>query len=137
MKSSSGNHCDNTFSNMFRLTVINFKLTNRAQLNFLKKKKQEFCMIKSHRVQGSAASVLPMTKQGVIQNERLSYKMKGHSNFLPCFGVIQDVFGLIEVGQNIVTIQVFEPALIPAHPSCIGNRNFSFLLKIQNVKFLN
>ena len=46
--------------------------------------------------------------------------MKGHSNFLPCFGVIQDVLGLIEMGQNAVTIQV--PSLIQNHLSCIGNR---------------
>ena len=52
--------------------------------------------------------------------------MKGHSNFLPCFGDIQDVLGLIDMGQNVVTIQVFGPALIPALPSCIGNRKVSF-----------
>ena len=48
--------------------------------------------------------------------------MKGHSNFLPCFGDIQDLLGLIDMGQNVVTIQVFDSALIPGHPSCIGNR---------------
>ena len=52
--------------------------------------------------------------------------MKGHSNFLPCFGVIQDVLGLIKKGENVVTIQVFDTALIPAHPSCIGNRKVAF-----------
>ena len=40
-----------------------------------------------------------------IQNERLSYKMKGHTNFLSCFVVIQDVLRLIEMGQNVVPIQ--------------------------------
>ena len=53
--------------------------------------------------------------------------MKEHSNFLPCFGVIQDVLGLIKMGQNVVTIQVFDAALISAHPSCIGNRKVAFL----------
>ena len=62
----------------------------------------------------------------VIQNDWLSYKMKGHSNFLPCFGVIQDVLGLLEMGQNVVSIQVLDPALTPAHPSCIGNRKVAF-----------
>ena len=57
----------------------------------------------------------------VIQNERSSYKMKGHSNFLPCFWVILDVLRLIEMGQNVVIIQVFDPASFTAHPSCIGN----------------
>ena len=46
--------------------------------------------------------------------------MKGHSNFVPCFGIIQDVLVLIEKGQNAVSIQVVDPALIPAYPtSCI------------------
>ena len=62
----------------------------------------------------------------VIQNERSSYKMKGHSNFLPCFGVIQDVLGLIRMGQNVVTIQVFDTALIPAHPNYNRNRKVAF-----------
>ena len=61
----------------------------------------------------------------VIQIERLSYKMKEHPNFLPCFGVIQDVLGLIEMGQNVVIIQVFDPAFIPPHTSCIGNRKLA------------
>ena len=59
----------------------------------------------------------------VIQNERSPYKMKGHTDFLPCFGVIKDVLGLIEMGQNVVIIQVFDPGLIPARNSCFGNRN--------------
>ena len=63
-------------------------------------------------------------KRVVIQNE--SSSMKRHSNFLPCFGVIQDVLGLIEMGKNVATIQVFDPALIPAQPSCIGNRKNAF-----------
>ena len=58
----------------------------------------------------------------VIQNERPSYKMNGHSNFLPCFGVIQEVLGLIEMGQNVVIIQVFDPELILVHTTCLGNR---------------
>ena len=37
-------------------------------------------------------------------------------------GVVLDVLGFIEMGQNVVTIQVFDTALIPAHPRCIGNR---------------
>ena len=52
--------------------------------------------------------------------------MKGHSNFFPSFGVIQDVLGLIEMGQNVVTIQVIDTALIPAHLSCVGNRKIAF-----------
>ena len=52
--------------------------------------------------------------------------MKGHSNFLLCFGVIQYVLGLIKMGQNAVTIHVFDTALTLAHPSCIGNRKFAF-----------
>ena len=52
--------------------------------------------------------------------------MKGHSNFLPCFGVIQDVLGLLAMGQNVVPIQVFDPALVPAHPCSIGNRKVAF-----------
>ena len=62
----------------------------------------------------------------VIQNERLSYKMKDYSNFLPCFGIIQDVLGLLEMGQDVVSIQVFDPALTPAHPSYIGDRKLAF-----------
>ena len=52
--------------------------------------------------------------------------MKGHSNFPPSFGDIQDVLGLIKMGQNVVTIQVFDIALIPAHPSFIETRNAAF-----------
>ena len=48
--------------------------------------------------------------------------MKEHSNIVSCFEVIQDVFGLIEMGQTVVIIQVFYPALIPAHTSCFRNR---------------
>ena len=49
--------------------------------------------------------------------------MKGHSNFLPCFRVIQDVLGLLE---NVISIHVFDPTLTPAHPSCIGKRKVAF-----------
>ena len=52
--------------------------------------------------------------------------MKGHSNFLPCFEVNEDVLGLIEMVQNVVTIQVFDPALILAHPKCIGYKKVAF-----------
>ena len=52
--------------------------------------------------------------------------MKGQSNFLPCFGVIQDELRLIRMGPNFVTIQVFDLALILAHPSGIENRNVVF-----------
>ena len=52
--------------------------------------------------------------------------MKENSNFLLCFGILQDVLALIKIGHNVVTIQVFDPALIPAHPSCIGNRKIAF-----------
>ena len=62
----------------------------------------------------------------VIQNERLAYKMKGHSNFLPCFGVIKDVLELIERGQNAVTIQVVDPAMIPAHLSSLETDKLLF-----------
>ena len=40
----------------------------------------------------------------------------------PKLGVIQDMFRLIEMGQNVFIIQVFDPALIPSHPISIGNR---------------
>ena len=47
--------------------------------------------------------------------------MKVYPNFLPFFWVIQDVLRMIEMGQNVVIIQVFDPALSPANPSCTGN----------------
>ena len=59
----------------------------------------------------NAASVSTLTKWVDLQNEWLPYKMKGHFNFLPCFGIIQDVLGLIEVDQNGVNIQVLDAAL--------------------------
>ena len=60
--------------------------------------------------------------------------MKVNSNFLLCFGVIQEVLGKIEISQNVMVIQVLCPALqcrvkylyyalIAAHSSSIGNRN--------------
>ena len=39
--------------------------------------------------------------------------MKGQSKFLPCFEVIQDVLGLIDMGKKIIKMQVFGPAFIP------------------------
>ena len=44
--------------------------------------------------------------------------MERHPNILPCFGVIQNDLGLNEMGQNVIIIQVFDPALIPAHHNC-------------------
>ena len=38
----------------------------------------------------------------VIKKEKTPYKMKGCSNFLTYFEVIQDVLGLIEMSQNVV-----------------------------------
>ena len=48
--------------------------------------------------------------------------MKGLSNFPPCFEVILYVMGLIEMGQNVVIIQVFDPALIPTIIRGFGSR---------------
>ena len=55
----------------------------------------------------------------VIQNKRTL-------KFSACFGVIQDVLGLLEMGQNVVSIHGFDPALTPVHPICIGNRKVAF-----------
>ena len=60
--------------------------------------------------------------------------MNGHSNFVPCFRVIQYVLGLPEMGQNVVSIQNFDPAFTPAHSSSIGNRKVAFFLNMQNFK---
>ena len=52
--------------------------------------------------------------------------MKGHSNFLPYFGVIQDVLGLLEIGQNVV------PGLTQTHPSCNGNSIVAFSIHAES-----
>ena len=53
--------------------------------------------------------------------------MKGcHTKFIEkqfsFFVVIQDVLGLVDTGRRVVTIQMFDPAVIPAYFSCIRNR---------------
>ena len=44
-------------------------------------------------------------------------------------GFIHYVLGLIKMGQNVVNIQVFDPAWIPVHTSCIENKKGFFLSK--------